>query len=201
MYVQFWTENSLKWIQIQDDVHVLDCVGHQCVMTLPWQWMLCSAISLVFSCSENCEKSSFGDDSVPAEIWISVEKLTKIYLVILHWHKLGKWTFTLGIKSCHACIKTKKPRKTESERKADKEQFLSTHASADFCWRAWTNTCVNKNTAIKYIDLFPSSITDITSLLKNPQSTSMMAETFLTNLLSLNSTYRHTVLPYLSAPK
>lgn len=38
-------------------------------------------------------------------------------------------------------------------------------------------------------------------LLKNSQSITMLAKTFLTNLLSLNSTYRHAVLPYLSAPK
>lgn len=58
VYVQFWMENSLKQIQIQDNVHVLGCVWHQWIMTLLWQWMLCNIPCLQLL--KNCENAPLG---------------------------------------------------------------------------------------------------------------------------------------------
>lgn len=128
--VQFCMENSLKQIQIQDNVHVLDCVWRQCIMTLIWQWMLSSAISLVFSCLENCEKCSSGDDSIPAEVWISVKKLTKIYLVILYLH--NNWGKGLYSWECsHACTMTSPKRLNVKEQIKSSSPHI--HTSADLC--------------------------------------------------------------------
>lgn len=127
VYVQLWMENSLKQIQIQDNVHVLGCVWRQWIMTLLWQGMLCSAISLVFSCLENCGKCSSGDDYIPAEVWISAKKLTKIYLVILHLH--NNWEKGLSSwEGSHACTKAN-PKRLNMKEQQTKSSSPHTHFS------------------------------------------------------------------------
>lgn len=120
--------------------------------------------------------------------WKSSSKSIRSFCIYIN---RKKWISSLGINSHHAHTKTRKPKRPNL-----KQQHTETHTSAEFCQHTWTNACVRKPTAIKYIVLFPRSA----FLIKNPQSISMLAEKLiLTCLLSTIPT--DTILPYLSVTK
>lgn len=72
-------------------------------------------------------KCSSGGDSIPAEVRISVKKLTKIYLVILHLDK--NWEKGFSSWECsHACTKTN-PKRLNMKEQQKKSSSPDTHFS------------------------------------------------------------------------
>lgn len=113
-----------KQIWIQDNVHVLDCVWCQHIVTLPWRYPLSSAaqrivMNLLLGMTLSQLKYKFQ--------WKSSQKN---YLVMLHWHKLGKWTLSLGIKSCHAWRNLKRLNQKEQQTKNGSSPHTPRQASA-----------------------------------------------------------------------
>lgn len=122
--------------------------------------------------------------------WKSSSKPIRSFCIYIN---RKKWISSLGINSCHAHTKTRKPKRPNL-----KQECTDIHTSADFCQCEWTNTCIRKPIAIKYIVLFPSSA----FLIENPQSISTLAvKLTLTYLLSTIPTDTPSFLPYLSVTK
>lgn len=118
----------------------------------------------------------------------------KIYLVILYWHKLGKWASSLGIHNCHACIEAR----TESERKTDRRAGpLYTHLCRLLLARVDQSLCQN-TTVITYLGVY-NSVTAPISLLRNPRSISTLAERLTPTCLP--STVLTEALPFLTCHK